>query len=271
MNSNRALHLLASAALVLSIACSGGGGGSGSSSGGGSSGGSSGSSGGSSGSSGGSSGSSGGSSGSSGSGGSSSSSSGGSSSSSGGLLPPKATKLTYADPAAVPAGWRLVADAASTATRLVLDLVGPSDGATCRGVGFTLESDPKVIRFGKFTDGDGKFLGYHADGGVLRDLDAAGNAQPVTLQASGVTGGKLMVGAFQRTDDEAFGAAGTTPKDCSKVVLQIAIELDPALNAQPGQVPLRVVKARALGGNLRAAGRRTADVAVSVGTLRLEE
>jgi hypothetical protein len=258
MNTNRALHLLASAALVLSVACSSGGGSSsGSSSGGSSSSGSSGS------------GSSGGSSGSSSSGGSGSSSGG--SSSSGANLPPKATRLSYADPAAVPAGWRLVADAASTATRLVLDLVGPSDGATCRGVGFTLESDPKAVRFGKFTDGDGRLLGYHADGGVLRDLDAAGNAQPVTLQASGVTGGKLMVGAFQRSDDEVFGAAGTTPKDCSKVVLQVAVELDPALSAPPGQVPLRVVKARALGGNLRAAQRRMTDISVSVGTLRLEE
>lgn len=188
----------------------------------------------------------------------------------GGSSHPKATKLVYTDPEAAPAGWRLVADAASTPTHLVLDLVGPSDGTKYRGVGFTLQADPKKVKFAKVLDAEGNLLGYHVDGGVFQDKDPDGTAQPVTLQASGVREDKLMVGIFQRKDDDGFGEAGSTAKDCSGVVLRIAVDLDPALNAGTGSVPLTVLKARTIREHVNADKRRMNDIQVSVGTLKLE-
>ncbi len=188
----------------------------------------------------------------------------------GGSSHPRATRLAYTDPEAAPAGWRLVADAASTPTHLVLDLVGPSDGTKYRGVGFTLQADPKKVKFAKFVDEEGNFLGYHADTGLLQDKDQAGNPAPVTLQASGVSEDKLMVGVFQRKDDDFFGEAGSTAKDCSGVVLRIAVDLDPALNAVTGSVPLTVLKARTIRERVNADKRRMNDIQVSVGTLKLE-
>ncbi len=180
----------------------------------------------------------------------------------------KASKLTYTDPAATPDGWRLVADPASTRTHLVLDLRGPSDGSKYRGVGFTLKADPKKVKFARFVDEEGNFLGYHADTGLLQDKDPKGNPAPVALQASGVRDDELMVGIFQRKDDDFFGEAGSTAKDCSGTVLQIAIDLSKDARTGPGL--LTVLKARTIREKINANSRRMDDVTVSVGTLQLE-
>src|SRR5262245_62027307 len=70
-----------------------------------------------------------------------------------------AEKLVYTDPAATPADWQLMRDATSTNTRLVLNLVGPSDGSKYRGVGFTLQVDTSKVKIGKFTDAEGNPTG----------------------------------------------------------------------------------------------------------------
>jgi hypothetical protein len=187
--------------------------------------------------------------------------------------PPRASTVKYTNPEAAPDEWRLVRDEASTRTHLVLDLMGPSDGSRCRGVGLTLQADPTKVRFGRFSDGEGKDLAYYLDGGVFLDKDDAGTDQPVALQAGGVAKDKLMVGIFQRKDDEFFRQAvdhGTTPKDCSQVVLKVAIDLDQSLAARPGSVPLTVLKARTIAEHVNANGRRMSDVVVKVGVLELK-
>jgi hypothetical protein len=170
---------------------------------------------------------------------------------------PVATSLAYTNPAVAAAGWALVQDdAATTDTRIVLNLKGPADGSKYRGIGFTLRADPALVKFGKFTDGAGSPARYYRDGGVFRDafLDST-DPTPLDmaplLQAGGVHEGKLMVGIFQRGDDEVMptvlpGFMGPTAKDCGGTVLQVAIELDPGLKAPAGSVPLAVLKARVM-------------------------
>ncbi len=193
---------------------------------------------------------------------------------------PLATGLTYNNPAAADDEWALVRnDAASTDTRVVLDLKGPQDGSKFRGIGFTLEADPALVKFGRFTDDAGK-LRYYRDGGVFRDafvdqMDPTPVDLPPMLQVGGVHQGKLMVGIFQKGDDEIMptympGLMGPTAKDCRGTVLQVAIELDPALKASVGEVPLAVRKARVMPehrGNLPEHEIR--DVTLRVGTLTL--
>jgi hypothetical protein len=184
-----------------------------------------------------------------------------------------ATKLTYTNPAAAPAGWSLVKDATSTNTHLVLNLVGPSDGTKYRGVGFTIQLDQTSVKFAKFLDADGKSLGYYQDGGVFLDKDATGTDQPVVLQAGGVSGNKLTVGIFQRKDDNFFGATGidsTPARDCGSPVLKIAMDLDTTGGWTPATVPFKVVKSRTVVERINHAQRLMTGIQVNVGTLALE-
>lgn len=68
---------------------------------------------------------------------------------------PKATGLTYSDPAG--SGFRLLKDASSTSARLILRLVGPA-GTTGRGVSFTLAVDPALADLVKVNDGDPEYV-----------------------------------------------------------------------------------------------------------------
>jgi len=193
--------------------------------------------------------------------------------------PAPAMALAYTDPTAEVGVWRLVKDATSTPTHLVLNLVGPSDGTLYRGVGFNLKTDDTQVKFGKFKDDQGQVLGYHQDGGVFIDKNPAGGDMAPSLQNSGSKDGMLTVGIFQKLDDDAWKTAtgapydGTTAKDCSSAaVLQVAIDLDPSLQAMPGTVPLTVTKTRVIPQvvGLTSATRRVKDAVLKVGTLALK-
>jgi hypothetical protein len=186
--------------------------------------------------------------------------------------PAKATNLVYTDPAATSHEWKMLKDISSTDTRLVLRLVGPSDGTKYRGVGFTLKFDPAKVRAARFLDEDGKPAGYFRDGGVFGDKTNAGGDMPVSLQAGGVNKDQLMVGIYQKTDEIAWGVdRGAVARDSSGTVLTVALELNPALNAQPGEMALEVAKAKLIPEVLdrELSKRRLVDVSIKVGTLAL--
>ena len=153
-----------------------------------------------------------------------------------------AKSLAYTDPSST--GWRLVKDATSTPTRLVLDLVGPS-GLMTRGAGFNLVA-PAGIRFGTFPSANPvPDLGVTdfpiRDTGVyeLKNTDNTGDPLEPVLLAGGVKAGNLLtVGIFQK-DRRA------TAKDSGVPLCQIALELDPAGRLSAGvPLPLTVVKAK---------------------------
>ncbi len=187
--------------------------------------------------------------------------------------PSPAASLAYTDPVATSHDWKLVKDASSTGSFLVLNLVGPSDGSTYRGVGFTLKLDPTKLKAGKFKDATGNPLGYYKDGGIFLDKNNAHNDMPPSLQAGGYLNGNLMVGIYQKTDEALWGTdRGAIAKNCSGTVLQVALELDPSLKAMPGEVPLTITKAKLIQGLLADAmwDRRMVPVTIKVGTLTLK-
>ncbi|MCI0673148.1 MAG: hypothetical protein L0Y64_22085 [Myxococcaceae bacterium] len=148
-----------------------------------------------------------------------------------------ASGLVYTDPTGT--GWRLVKDASSTSTRLVLNLVGPAD-LKSRGAGFNLKA-PASVRFGKFTETDFPVK----DGGVyeLKNTQPNPNAEHPELEpvlvAGGVKPGNLLtVGVFQK-DRRA------TAKDSGATLLQIALEFDAAAGLTAGQeLPLTITKSK---------------------------
>lgn len=145
-----------------------------------------------------------------------------------------ATGLGYVNPAA--AGWRLVKDASSTPTRLVLNLVGPS-GLYSRGAGFNLQA-PASVRFGGFAPNN---LPLKA-GGVYELRQVVGSLgypiEPVLLGGGVKDGNLLTVGAFQK-DRHA------SAKDSGATLFQVAIEFDAAGGLRVGDaVPLRITKSK---------------------------
>ncbi len=123
--------------------------------------------------------------------------------------PSAASGLAYEDPAAT--GFRLVKNAgASTATHLVLDLVGPS-GTLTKGVALFLTADAGKVIWVHPTGATGTVV---APGAVL-PLGAAPH-----LAADKVVGGQLQVGLFQKA------AAATTLGDAP--LLSVALELNGA-------------------------------------------
>ena len=154
------------------------------------------------------------------------------------------THLSYTDPTG--SGWRLVKDASSTDTRIVLDLVGPA-GTQTRGVGFNLKKG-MGLAFATFSSG-----GYAVDTGVfeLKGTNAnyesyAGTAaDPVLFVSAPLKAGDVLsTGIFQKDRTNV-------PKDSAKPLVQVAVTLADfaklgvdAVNASPDPYGLHVVKAR---------------------------
>ncbi|WP_257311352.1 hypothetical protein [Geothrix fuzhouensis] len=79
--------------------------------------------------------------------------------------PAKAVGLAYTDPAS--GSFRLVRDASSTSTKLILRLVGPA-ASTGRGVAFTFTVDPALADLVKVADADAEYV-QNGDAFVLGD------------------------------------------------------------------------------------------------------
>jgi hypothetical protein len=183
-----------------------------------------------------------------------------------------ATSISYVNPTSAAGDWAFVEDATSTAKHLVLDLVGPSDGTKYRGIGFTLQFDPTMIKPTRFLDATGKPTLYYNDGGIFQDRNSFGTEDvPVVLQVGGVSNNNLMVGIYQKFDDSLYGAVGSTSKDCSAVVLQVGFDLDPTLKAMPGPSALTVLKAKLVGDTVNTnATRVMINVPIKVGSITLK-
>jgi hypothetical protein len=144
-----------------------------------------------------------------------------------------ATGLAYTNPSG--SSWRLVKDASSTPTRLVLNLVGPA-GLKTRGVGFNLQA-PATVKFGAFANG----LAIH-DLGVYQLLSVAqaDPTEPVALVGGVKSGNLLTAGIFQK--DRA-----QTAKDSGSTLCQIALVFDATKGLAMGdQLALQITKAKAI-------------------------
>lgn len=184
-----------------------------------------------------------------------------------------ATGLAYSDPTG--SGWRLVKDASSTSTRLVLNLVGPV-GVKSRGVGFNLKAGDG-ISFGLFPNdwhakdtGVFQLLNYHRSADFPAD-----EPEPVFFAAGVKSGNLLTVGIFQK--DRLIDA-----KVVSSPLVQIALELPTGSKLGSGDtVTLAVTKAKMIPEDIGAmtqdgwysesellAKSKMQDIQVAVGTLK---
>jgi hypothetical protein len=171
-----------------------------------------------------------------------------------------ATSLSYVDPPGT--GWRLVKDPGSTATHLVLSLVGPA-GTLTRGVGLNVKGGAGV-RWAAFEDG----LPVR-DLGVYELRSAADEPSEAVALAGGLLRDNVLtVGIFQK--DRARAA-----KDSGRPLLQIAFDLDAAAGLSAGDaVALSVTKAKAIPEDIGraddpavAAWMKMTDLTVAVGAL----
>ena len=189
--------------------------------------------------------------------------------------------LVYTDPAGT--GWRLLRSPSSTATRIVLDLVGPS-GLKTRGVGFNLQLPaPAPVLFGRFLSDDRVATGLPVqDTGVyfLLNSDPANDGslppgsdplEPKLLVGGVKKGGFLTVGIFQK--DRRVAA-----KESGRPLCRIALEFDPAAHLNAGdRIPLTITKSRYMAEDIgvfsphptydMAAKAHLLDMALAVGTL----
>ena len=187
--------------------------------------------------------------------------------------PIAASGINYTDPA--PGGWRLVKDASSTKTRIVLNLVGP-DGLLARGVGFNLKRG-KCASFGKF-----EFGAYARNTHVFElkgtnanfEAYAGTEADPVLFVSAPLKSGDVLsTGIFQK--DRTRSA-----KPLNATLVQVAVELtkDTAAGCHAGDViGLSVVKARMVPDDIGAMDfqltheavqkAKMADIVISAGSL----
>ncbi|HJV22976.1 MAG TPA: hypothetical protein VJ570_09770 [Holophagaceae bacterium] len=158
-----------------------------------------------------------------------------------------ATGFDYVDP--VSTGWRLVKDPASTPTRLLLNLVGPT-GLKTRGIGFNLQA-PAAVKYGTFpmavpntdktTNHPIKDLGVYYLLNTTPQLGwwpyTPGVRHPLepTLLGGGLKKGNMLtVGIFQK--DRREGA-----KESGVPLCQIALEFNPSAQAVAGDVLALVI------------------------------
>jgi hypothetical protein len=183
--------------------------------------------------------------------------------------PPVAPQsISYQNPAS--SGWRLVRDSSSTATRIVLDLVGPA-GVSTRGVGFNLQRGTS-LRFGTFGTG-----AYALDTGVFElkggnpnfEPYAGTDADPVLFVSAPLPSGDVLTtGIFQK--DRSF-----TAKDAAQPLVQVAIELVPGspgvpvdLSSQKAAYGLSVIKARMIPADIGAPDFRLSPEAIAKSKLQ---
>jgi hypothetical protein len=186
------------------------------------------------------------------------------------------THLSYTDPTST--GWRLVKDASSTDTTIVLDLVGPG-GLQTRGVGFNLKKG-MGLAFGKFDSG-----AYALDTHVFElkgtNTDFASYAgtaaDPVLFVSAPLKSGDVLsTGIFQK--DRTYAA-----KDSAAPLVQVAVtlgdftKLDLAtVNASADPYGVHVVKARLVPADIGGynstkdqliAKARMQDITIDTGTI----
>ena len=192
--------------------------------------------------------------------------------------PSRPRSISYVDP--VGDGWKLVQDKTdSTATRIVLNLVGPK-ALTVRGAGFNLRKGSSLV-FGQFDGG-----AYAHDTGVFELTGSnpnfesyAGTAADPVLFGSGIMapGTVLTTGIFQKDRTRV-------PKPLDKPVVQVAIELAPNAPAVAGDsvslnqaYGLKVIKARIIPADIGGmdfiltttviAKAHMQDISIAVGTI----
>lgn len=178
-------------------------------------------------------------------------------------------------------GWQLVADAASTPTHLILNLVGPNDGTTVRGVGFNL-SKGQCVKFGTFPNG-----GYAMDTGVFQlkgtntnfEPYAGTDADPVLFVSAPIKSGNVLsTGIFQK--DRV-----NVPKPVNQPLVQVAIDLDTTAATTQAcsagtTIALSVVKAKVIPADIGGMDftlttdvinkAKMADISIDVGSLVTE-
>jgi hypothetical protein len=185
--------------------------------------------------------------------------------------------LSYTDPTS--SGWKLVKDASSTDTRIVLDLVGPA-GTQTRGVGFNLKKG-MGLSFGTFAGG-----AFALDTGVFQlkgtntnwESFAGTAADPVLFVSAPLKSGNVLsTGIFQKDRTNA-------PKDSAAPLVQVAVTLADFTKVDPAAVAasaepygLHVVKARIVPSDIGGmdfslspevlAKAKLVDIQVDVGTL----
>jgi hypothetical protein len=169
--------------------------------------------------------------------------------------PTAPVQLAYTDPTGT--GWRLVKDASSTPTNLVLALVGPA-ATLSRGVGLSVVMDDPHVQYARFADDS-----YIQDTGVY---DLYQQTAPVqwyepTLIAGGVKGPKLMLGIFQKEPTKSA-------KPSDSPLLRFTVKVNPSIiDYYPVQVPISVVKAKILPENIASSTTALETITVSVGKL----
>ena len=178
---------------------------------------------------------------------------GGGSSSAGSSAPAPAHGLAYTNPPST--GWRFEKDPSSTATHLVLRLVGP-DATNGRGVGLTLHSDTSKMAWGRLNGA------YIQDVGQFELATDPSNPNEPRLLVGGARGSDLMVGAFQK--DPAL-----TAKALNVPLFLVAIDFNGKAGLHSGDaIPLAVTKARMLPEDLSL--NKLVDVTVATGKLVAE-
>ncbi len=177
--------------------------------------------------------------------------------------PALAQSLVYTDP--VGTGWRLVKDSSSTATKIVLNLVGPS-GLKTRGVGFNLKA-PAGVRFAAFSNG----LPI-SDAGVyqLSTLGSTDPSEPLAMTGGVKKGNILSVGIYQKDRDQPAQDSGSN-------LCQIALQFDASASLTTGTpLGLSVLKAKVIPEDIGLVTDDTwtlsrkmvmPDIAIAVGTL----